>query len=157
MEVTSQTYTPNKKASFQAAPIELKIFFLFSVLVSLIDIYLSFIGPRELKESLLPFTGWQISGGYFLCAIFGFILILGYSTKPSFTRNIILFLLCNSIFWGTISFITSIGADSFNNPYLTVSAWRPIWTIAIPAIWIAILLNPRINRYCHDLLDLNYR
>jgi hypothetical protein len=65
-------------------------------------------------------------------------------------------LLTVSILSGLISFIRSIGADTFNNPYLTVSTWQPIWTILIPAIWIAILLNPRMTRYCHDLIDLNY-
>ena len=156
MEATSQTYTPNKKASFQAAPVELKIFLLFSVLAVLLELTVRYLGSQELFESIIPYTGTQISTVYSFCAIAGYFFFLGYSGKPFMQRNILIFLLTVSIISGLISFIRSIGADTFNNPYLTVSTWQPIWTILIPAIWIAILLNPRMTRYCEQLSEINY-
>jgi len=157
MEATSQTYTPNKKASFQAAPVELKIFLLFSVLAGLFELTVRYLGTQELFESIIPYTGTQIGTVYFFCALAGYYFFLGYSGKPFLQRNILILMLTVSILSGLISFIRSIGADSFNNPYLTVSEWQPIWTILIPAIWIAILLNPRMTRYCNALSDLKYR
>ena len=35
------------------------------------------------------------------------------------------------------------------NPYLRVEVWRPVWTVAIPLFWIAILLVGERNRQ-HD-------
>jgi hypothetical protein len=40
--------------------------------------------------------------------------------------------------------------ETFDNPYLTISPWRPVWTILIPCIWIAALYSPSVNRFCRQ-------
>ena len=40
------------------------------------------------------------------------------------------------------------GPPDLGIPHLAISPWRPIWTILIPSIWIAVLYLPSMNRFC---------
>jgi hypothetical protein len=44
--------------------------------------------------------------------------------------------------------LNRIGREDFGNPYLTVSQYQLIWTMIIPAVWIALLYSPEMNRFC---------
>jgi hypothetical protein len=139
---------PLIKKSFFASPIELKIFISFSFLVLILDIILNTFGSKELKESIIPITGWNMSTFYSTCAIIGFFFILGLARNAFRIRNILILMLIFIILFGIYSFTESNGAYYSPNPYLSVSQWRPIWTMAIPALWILVLFSPRIKKYC---------
>ena len=55
-----------------------------------------------------------------------------------------------SILFGAWQFFQRTG-ETFGNPYLTSSPWRPVWTILIPCIWIVVLHSPRMNRFCRQI------
>jgi len=146
---------PSMKKSFFASPIELKIFILFSILVLILDLVLNSFISKELKESIVPITGWTMSAFYSTCAIIGFFFILGLARNAFRVRNLLLLMLISIVIFGAISFIGSNGAYYSSNPYLRVSQWRPIWTMAIPAFWILVLFSPRIKKYCLFLDEMH--
>ena len=130
---------------FSAAPLELKIFAAFSVVVTILGGLLPIFGPKQLWEAVVPFTGWTPGLGYMFGLFFTFALI--YLKSPSFVLRFgIIAPLVLQIIFGLIMMAMS-SAKNFGNPYLTVSPWRPVWTVIIPALWIAMLLSPRISRF----------
>ena len=130
---------------FSAAPLELRVFATFSVLVTILGVALPIFGPKQLWEAIVPFTGWTPGLGYMFGLFFTFALI--YSKSPPFALRFgIIAPLVLQIIFGLLMMAMS-PAKNFGNPYLTVSPWRPVWTVAIPALWIALLLSPRISRF----------
>jgi hypothetical protein len=115
------------------------------------DLYLNVIGPLELKEAIIPYTGWSVSSSYSFIAIALVFLMNGYHNDPSYGIKVIVFLLFISIIFGIANIGSAFGVEDFGNPYLTVSPWRPVWTIIIPSIWVALLYTPGVNRYCEYL------
>jgi hypothetical protein len=129
----------------------LKALLLFSLITVAADVYLNVIGPLELKEAIIPFTGWVVSSSYSFVAISLVFLMLGYHTDPFYTRKLITFLLFISIIFGIADIGSAFGVEDFGNPYLTVSQWRPVWTIIIPSFWVALLYTPGVSQYCEYL------
>ena len=135
---------------FLAAPLELKAYALFSVIVTILGIALPIVGPKKLWEAIVPFTGWSPALGYMFGLFFTFALIYIKSPQSCLRFGIIAPLALQIIFGLFIQATHSV--NSFNNPYLTVSPWQPVWTVAIPALWIAILLSPRMNRFGKEIV-----
>ena len=130
---------------FLAAPPELKIFATFSVVVTILGVALPIFGPKQLWEAVVPLTGWTPGLGYMFGLFFTFALI--YLKSPSWVLRLgIIAPLVLQIIFGLIMMAMS-SAKNFGNPYLTVSPWRPVWTVIIPALWIAMLLSPRISGF----------
>jgi hypothetical protein len=75
-----------------------------------------------------------------------FTFALVFSTSPLWVLRLgIIAPLVLQIIFGLMMMAMS-SANNFGNPYLTVSPWRPVWTVIIPALWIVLLLSPRISR-----------
>jgi hypothetical protein len=51
---------------FLAAPPELKVFAIFSVVVTILGFALPVFGSKNLWEAIVPFTGWSPGLGYML-------------------------------------------------------------------------------------------
>lgn len=148
MEADKTTYWLKSEESYSEVPFVLKALLLFSLLTVAIDFYLNLFGPSEIKETIIPYTGWSLSTSYSFVAITLFFFISGQATKPFMSRNVIGLTLTLSIIFGVANFIYTFGHEDFGNPYLVVSQWRPIWTVLIPAIWISLLYTPRVRKYC---------
>lgn len=148
MEADKTTYWLKSEESYSEVPFVLKALLLFSLLTVAIDFYLNLFGPSEIKETIIPYTGWSLSTTYSFVAITLFFFISGQATKPFMSRNVIGLTLTLSIIFGVANFISTFGHEDFGNPYLVVSQWRPIWTVLIPAIWISLLYTPRVRIYC---------
>ena len=43
--------------------------------------------------------------------------------------------------------------NDYGNPYLTVSPWQPLWTLVLPAVWIAVLFSHRIKKFCDGRIE----
>ena len=135
----------NLYTRFSAAPLELRVFATFSVLVTILGGVLPIFGPKHLWEAIVPLTGWTPSLGYMFGLFFTFALI--HSKSPPFALRFgIIAPLALQIIFGLLMMAMS-SANNFGNPYLTVSPGRPVWTVIIPALWIALLLTPRISRF----------
>ena len=136
---------PRLFKGFLAAPLELRIYAVFSIVVSLASLALPIFGPRKLWEALVPFTGWSPAIGY----MFGlyFTLALIYTKIPAWRLRMgVLAPLALQILFG-FQAMNAAPAGNFGNPLLMVSPWRPVWTIALPAIWMLVMLSPRITRF----------
>jgi hypothetical protein len=130
---------------FSAAPLELRAYALFSVVVTILGNTLPSFGPRKIWEAIVPFTGWSPALGYMFGLFFTFALI--YTKLPLWRLRLgIIAPLALQIIFG-LQIMAKQPANNFGNPYLTVSPWQPVWTVFIPALWIAILLSPRMRRF----------
>jgi hypothetical protein len=135
----------NLYTRFSAAPLELRVFATFSILVTILGGVLPIFGPKHLWEAVVPFTGWMPGLGYMFGLFFTFALVYKQSPLLGLRLGIIAPLALQIIFGLMVMAKTS--ANNFGNPYLTVSPWQPVWTVAIPALWIALLLSPRMRRF----------
>lgn len=137
---------PSFLDSFWAAPLELQLFAAFSILVVGLEFFLVLIGPSTFREALLPYTGWSASMPY----AFGMLLVIALiRTKNLRFRRTIVAILVVYMVYGVVG-LASAPVRSTTNPYLVVSPLRPLWTLLIPILWILVLCNPRVGRYCAD-------
>lgn len=134
-------------APLAAAPPQLLAYTIFAVAVTFTDYLIQFFAPGPVRAWFVPYTGWVASMFYSFTIFFAFTLIY-QRQKRSVMRfvGITLLMLCQVTIG--ISQIFQMGGETFGNPYLTISPWRPVWTILIPIIWIAVLHSPRMNRFC---------
>ena len=96
------------------------------------------------NAALVPFTGWGGSMPYMFgtsMLLFPLLLIRRHPKHHlGLCSNLYGLLSVHVIYiiYGTVQFLTRFGRENFGNPYLTVSAWQPIWTMAIPVAWCLV-------------------
>jgi hypothetical protein len=61
-------------------------------------------------------------------------------------RSVVLRLLALQAIFGVGEWFWFGGARASSNPYLRISAWRPVWTVGIPLAWVAVLALTRPRR-----------
>jgi hypothetical protein len=64
MENAADISRPGEVNSKTAFPIGILAYTVFAILVTVIDLTLTFYGPLDLEERIVPFTGWSASGPY---------------------------------------------------------------------------------------------
>ena len=133
-------------APLAAAPPQLLAYTIFAVAVTFIDHSIIYFAPGSVRAWLIPYTGWVPSVFYSFSIFFAFMLIYQHQ-KRNLVRLVISLQLLHAITVGIFAAFR-VGSQSFGNPYLTISAWRPVWTVLIPIIWIAVLHSPRMNQFC---------
>ncbi len=123
-------------------PAVLVAFVAFSVLTTMGSLALFWL--PVLHERLVPFIGWGPAMPY----TFGLIFAIALWWRPNrvFHVAILGFLLLGAAF-GAFEFLNR-SRETWGNPWLTVSVWRPIWTVALPLVWCGLLLSPGVVRYC---------
>ena len=119
---------------------------IFAIAVTLTDWLLRPLAPESFRSLLVPYTGWVASMFYAFTIFFAIALIYQQQKRKRVRFGITLQLLF-SITLGVCQFFQKTG-ETFGNPYLTISPWRPVWTVLIPSIWIVLLHSPRMNRFC---------
>ena len=100
----------------------------------------------------MPITGWSACTGYMFSIYFIFSLILTPNSHWRIIRFAIVAILLISMVL-QIGDLSKIHGPDFGNPYLTVSPWRPIWTLVLPALWIAVLFSPRVKKFCDGRIE----
>jgi hypothetical protein len=158
----------NLYKEFLAAPLELKVFAIFSLVVTILSFALPVFGLKKQLEAIIPFTGWLPTSCYLSGLIMSFSIIymkfppvLLPPDKKGMVHRALHHLYTKSVPWllhlGLIAPLAvqivfgllvddKLPDNNFANPYLTVSPWRPVWTVVIPALWIAILIMAPQNR-----------
>jgi hypothetical protein len=104
----------------------------FVVMLTLFDD----LGGVALRAKTVPFTGWVPTGPYLSCLFFAVVAL--WSERKPF-RWVVLAMLVLEVLFGTHEWLT-VWPRASENPWLRVSLWRPLWTLALPLAWIAILL-----------------
>ena len=133
-----------------AAPSMLLAYTGFAIVVTFADFILHTLASESFRSRLVPYTGWSASMFYGFTIFFAFALIYQRRKRKIMRFGGITLQLLLSILFGAWQFFQRIG-ETFGNPYLTSSPWRPVWTILIPCIWIVVLHSPRMNRFCRQI------
>jgi len=142
-------------ARFTSAPFQLQIFFVFCVFVTVFGYLIQPFLPDGIKESIIPITGWNMAVPY----SFNSIVIGSFLLNPKTINRKLniqfgnILMLAIPIIFGLFDLVTWSGGYE-GNPYLFRSPWRPVWTLAIPIIWIVVLLSPGIKKYLLQLQSI---
>ena len=120
-------------------PLEIKAFILFSTLVSIIGISLPEIS-RETYEKIITFTGWIIYSPYPNILILYFLYIFFNTQMSTILLKISMIVLFSISMYSGYQGMKLRQAETYNNPYLTVSEYRYIWIYIIPIFWTLIIL-----------------
>ncbi|MBK8954308.1 MAG: hypothetical protein IPM34_01970 [Saprospiraceae bacterium] len=139
--------------NYSLAPLELKFFAVFCVCVTVLSLVIQLLFPIRVEESIIPITGWNMGMVYGYCVIVTFgpmVTVHGINRKlaPQYSN---ILLLAVFIIIHLVDIATWSGGYE-DNPYLFRSAWRPVWTVVLPGLWIIILLSPRIKNYYQSLV-----
>lgn len=137
-------------SNYNVAPLEFQAFFAFCILITVYGVLIHPFLPQGIRESTIPITGWNIfvPYGFNLTILYSFLINPGkYRGHLGIQYGNIL-LLAITIAFGIFDLITWKGGFE-GNPYLHRSPWRLVWKIAIPLIWIVVLLSPRVKKYLY--------
>jgi hypothetical protein len=119
-------------------------FVVFAAVVTAFQFLLLLPGLNFLAEAIVPFTGWEMAFPYMTAAML-FPIVFFSRRLPQHQALVQIFLQSNchvlilAIVYGAVTFALSFGREDFDNPWLIVSVWRPIWTVAVPAGWWFVL------------------
>lgn len=117
---------------------ELILFGVFSLAITLSQVWLSFAAPKLWQEAVTPYTGWSLSMPYMFSLFFTWWAIFAQDVDLKARIGPITFLLMYAVF-GLHDYSWMRHLPDFHNPYLTASPWQPMWTVALPMAWVAVL------------------
>lgn len=152
--VTNEISMENSSVSsvLKKLPYDLVVFFLFCMAISLFSFYLNLNINKELKSSLIPYTGWGFGRGYMTAMLF--ILIGLTSAKGSTSKTVqvlrilVILLMSVNAYDGVQDWLMITPEDYTNpNPYLRYDALTPIYTIITPLFWIIVMLIAFVWNY----------
>lgn len=132
------------ECSWRVAPIAVLAYLAFAAFVSLGELTLVFLGPRDLREKVLPILGWSIAIPYMASIYFVREFCLRRDDRM---RVAMIALLIVAIGLGFVDlFVQGVQRDS-DNPYTQLTPWRFISEIVVPAFWILILMSRRVRHF----------
>jgi hypothetical protein len=136
-----------KRIPWKTAPKGLFALFLFSLLIVIADAVIRLNEYKALRESLIPATGWVSGSMYLFIALMTFFFFL----KPTIRgRKALILVFIIIMIEGLFAIVLSLLTEDFENPYLMVNKWRPIWSFLIPGFWISVLLSSSVKNYCRN-------
>lgn len=138
--------TDPAEQSRRGVPSLLFAYIVFAIAITITDWLIIVYASDSLRSRLVPFTGW-VASMFYAFTIYIAIALIFVQRKRMYIRFGITAQLVLSIAFGIFQ-LFQITGKTFGNPYLTVSPWRPVWTILIPGIWIVLLHLPSMNRFC---------
>ena len=95
-------------------------------------------------ERIVPFVGW-VPTIPFTFALY-WALVLRF--RPRFMALLAaLGMLSLGVFLGGVTFLSHYHRENYGNPWLTVSGWQLLFTVALPLVWAVLLLSPRVIRF----------
>lgn len=131
-------------------PYDIIVFFLFCMAISAFSFYLNLDINKELKTSLMPYTGWGFGRGYMTAMLFiliGLTAAKGSTSRTlQFLRIFIILLMSVNIYDGVHDWL-SITPEDYTNPYLRYDTLTPIYTIFTPSFWVVVMLTSLVWNY----------
>lgn len=139
-------------------PFDIIAFFLFSMTVVTLSFYLRLDFNKELKTSLMPYTGWGFGRGYMFLLFFVPLILFSSKTTESKTlailRVFILISMLMECFNGVQDYIQITPEDYTNpNPYLRYDTLTPVYTIAVPFFWSLLMTIALVRFYLKNKED----
>lgn len=131
-------------------PTEIKLFFLFSLLITVSSKILRLKAYKNLEEQIIPITGWvpESTYGWFIffipfCIIVFSLLPVQNENPPKYVpilRFTITLMMITGIILGIMEFLRVTPEDyTDSNPYLRYDSFRPAYTIGLPLIWLLVI------------------
>jgi len=133
-------------------PYDIIVFFLFCMAISAFSFYLNLDINKELKSTLMPYTGWGFGRGYMTAMLFiliGLTAAKGSTSRTlQFLRIFIILLMSVNIYDGVQDWLSITPEDYTNpNPYLRYDTLTPIYTIITPSFWVVVMLTALVWNY----------
>ena len=95
----------------------------------------------SLTRRIVPFVGWLPALPY----MFALYWAVHLRWRPSlFAHLTSISLLALGAAFGAFDFLRHFRRENYGNPMLTVSPWRPLWTVVLPLLWCGLLLTPKV-------------
>lgn len=94
----------------------------------------------------MPYTGWTISFPY-MASIFFVVVAIKGGNHGQAIRAVRSFLVY-AVLLGLFDFVLSSNRNDHGNPYLRMSQWRPVFTVFVPCLWLAVLSRKSVSSYC---------
>ncbi|QEG33676.1 hypothetical protein Pr1d_09400 [Bythopirellula goksoeyrii] len=125
-------------------PLSLRFYLWFVIAITVFE--LCRVATMGSLSFTIPFTGWMIAFPYMFSIFFVFAALRGSKFGPAIksVRSFLVF----AIILGVLEFAFSYGREDFDNPYLRVSLWRPVFTVMIPCLWLIVLNSKAVSTYC---------
>ena len=125
-------------------PYDIIVFFIFCIAITTFSFYLRLDINKELKASLMPYTGWGFGRGYMSAMLFIVIGLMFSKSSTSRTlqvlRILIIVLMSINVYDGVQDYLSIAPEDYTNpNPYLRYDTLTPIYTIATPLFWTLLM------------------
>jgi hypothetical protein len=125
-------------------PFDIVVFFLFAFAITIFSFYLNLDSNKNLKATLIPYTGWGFGRGYMFILFFIPICLLSFkgtvSKTLSMLRIFIIISMLMQLYDGVQDWLQVVPEDYTNpNPYLRYDSLTPIYTIAVPLFWILLM------------------
>jgi len=147
-------------AAYKKAPLDIISFYLFAIAISVFSFYLNLDSNKNLKATLVPYTGWGFGIGY-LFLIFAISSSL-FTYRVSVTKTlrnlrvyIIIFMLIN-VYEGFQDWLSVTPEDYTNpNPYLRYDTLTSIYTIAVPLFWALLMAGSLLWHYFQNKKENN--
>jgi hypothetical protein len=132
------------------APLVVTAFAVFCVLATLAEVLLLLAyhylpeAASSLSGRIVPFVGWVPAMPY-MFALYWALRLRWRPSRPAHLTALGMLALGAAL--GVIDFLGHLGRANYGNPMLTVSPWRPLWTVVVPLLWLGLLLTPQALRF----------
>jgi hypothetical protein len=149
----SRMENPTKvSTAFKKLPLDIIAFYLFAIVISAFSFYLRLDFNKELKASLMPYTGHGVGSGYLFLILAISVGLFSYRVSIARTlRNlrvfIIIFMLLD-VYSGVEDWWQVTPGDYLNpNPYLRYDASTPVYTVGVPLFWALLMTGMLMYHY----------
>ncbi len=125
---------------------ELILFAVFSLAITLSEQWLTYAGPKLWREAVYPYIGGSLATPYMFSIYFTWQAIFAPGVYPKARHGPIMALLIYAVS-GLYMYLWTIQHPIPYNPYFptayypysTANSWQPMWTVALPLAWAAVL------------------
>jgi hypothetical protein len=137
-------------AQFQQAPLILRLYIGFALIAAAISFSVFY--SRPFNATIVPYVGWSGLTLYLFGLFPAFAVIYTQQKKQIYSIAVMLGL---AVLFGVLDSGWNIwrileGKSNFGNPYLTYHPMRPFFTIALPALWLSLMLSPYMRKWIKE-------
>jgi thiol-disulfide isomerase/thioredoxin len=138
---------PGQSKGFKNFPYGILVLGVFSIFITAIQYTLLFSGSLDRLGPFIPYVGGVPAAPYQITCFLAIYYCIAQQRKILYLiASPLLFYLCI----GVVD-VFKPALEHFGNPWLMVSPWRPLWSIALPAFWLMIVLRTLRWKYRNEV------
>ena len=136
---------------WRGAPLEVRAFLCFSLCATFAE-FVILGGLPDLRDSWNPYLG---RSPIFLYVFGAPVAMTLCRTRENRVRWILIALTSLWVVLSLVRFWSHPERTGETDPSRMVSPYQLIWTVGVPLFWTAVLLSPRVKRYCRTTEGAN--